>query len=88
MFSGSGRTRIEREGWTGRRRNYKCRECGEKFQHDGGQLPKGTRVCRKCKEDPEVRQQVEKAWDEYYRDVLGWTDEMIQGSKRTRAVTV
>ena len=42
------RSREYREGWTGRRRNYKCRNCGEKFQHEGGQLPEKARICRYC----------------------------------------
>ena len=44
------RSREKIEGWTGRRRNYKCRGCGQKFQHDGGQLPERERICAKCRE--------------------------------------
>jgi len=41
-------SREYREGWTGRRRNYKCRKCGIKFQHDGQQLPEDSRICPPC----------------------------------------
>ena len=44
------RCREYREGWTGRRRNYKCRGCGQKFQHDGNQLPEKLRYCGECRE--------------------------------------
>ena len=47
------RSREYREGWTGRRRTYECRACGEKFQHDGGQLPLKACICPSCRTDPE-----------------------------------
>jgi len=43
------RSRAYREGWQGRKRNYKCRKCGEKFQYDGLQLPVDLRICPKCR---------------------------------------
>jgi hypothetical protein len=45
------RSRAYREGWGGRRRNYKCRipGCGNKFQHDGNQLPPKARICYECR---------------------------------------
>ena len=43
------RCREKVEGWTGRRRNYKCVFCKAKFQHDGGQLPEKARVCGPCR---------------------------------------
>jgi len=48
------RSRECREGWTGRRRNYRCRTegCGKKFRHDGGQLPEEARICPDCLKDP------------------------------------
>ena len=46
------RTRFAREGgYTGRRRNYKCRGCGQGFQHDGNQLPEKARLCLDCRAD-------------------------------------
>jgi len=48
-------SRACREGWLGRRRNYKCRACGETFQHDGLQLPEKLRVCSKCLYDTDTR---------------------------------
>lgn len=42
------KSRAYKEGWAGRRRNYKCRGCGEKFCYDGGQLPEYLRFCDKC----------------------------------------
>lgn len=43
------RSRACREGWLGRRRNYKCCKCGNKFRHDGLQLPKDLRICPECR---------------------------------------
>lgn len=51
MISNS-RCRERREGWLGRRRNYLCRKCGQKFQHDGGRLPERARLCPDCLKDP------------------------------------
>ncbi|MDD5339295.1 MAG: hypothetical protein WC329_01820 [Candidatus Omnitrophota bacterium] len=46
------RSRERIEGWAGRRRNYKCRKCSNKFQHDGNKLPAGARICPECLKDP------------------------------------
>lgn len=44
------RTREYREGWLGRRRNYRCRGCGEKFQVDTkSPLPEKDRLCSECR---------------------------------------
>ena len=44
------RTRAYRDGWRGRRRWYKCRQCNEKFQVDTRDpLPKAERICSICK---------------------------------------
>ena len=44
------RSREYREGWIGRRRTYKCRECGLKFQVDTREpLPEKDRVCQVCR---------------------------------------
>jgi excisionase family DNA binding protein len=37
------RSREYREGWTVRKRWYKCRWCGKKFRHDGGRLDEMAR---------------------------------------------
>ena len=43
------RSRDYREGWLGRRRTYKCRTCGEKFQVDTlGPLTEKDRHCHAC----------------------------------------
>lgn len=45
------RSREFREGWRGRRRNYKCRECSATFQVDTlNPLPEIDRVCPACRE--------------------------------------
>ena len=45
------RTREYREGWLGRRRNYRCRQCGSKFQVDTRySLPEKERICPECME--------------------------------------
>jgi hypothetical protein len=51
------RTREYREGWLGRRRTYKCRVCGTKFQVDTlNPLPENKRVCSSCSpEEPCIR---------------------------------
>jgi len=46
------RTREYTEGWLGRRRNYICRVCGNKFKHDGYQLPEQSRICSVCLRSP------------------------------------
>ncbi len=60
----TSRCREKVEGWTGRRRNYICRRCGEKFQHDGGRLPKGGGFCPSCLEDPDTLAVFHKAFEE------------------------
>lgn len=43
------RCREYREGWLGRRRNYLCRKCGNKFQVDTrNPLPESDRICPSC----------------------------------------
>jgi len=45
------RCREYQEGWTGRRRTYKCRECSKKFQVDTKEsLPEVRRICPECKQ--------------------------------------
>lgn len=42
--------REKTEGWKGRRRTYKCRECGNKFQVDTlNPLPEKDKLCPTCK---------------------------------------
>ncbi|OGN89799.1 MAG: hypothetical protein A2158_01655 [Chloroflexi bacterium RBG_13_46_14] len=53
------------EGWTGRRRNYKCRNCGDRFQHDGGQLEDWQKYCDVCLEIPEVRAKCDTGFAEW-----------------------
>ena len=61
----TNRTREYREGWTGRRRNYSCIFCGDKFQHDGGQLPKKARICVSCiQANPAAKEQFDKVMNE------------------------
>ncbi len=49
-FEIGSRSRRAREGWAGRRRNYKCRKCGSKFQVDTrSPLPEDARLCRNCR---------------------------------------
>lgn len=48
-----GREKIE--GWLGRRRIYKCRQCGNKFQVDTLEpLPKLYRICPQCRDNNHV----------------------------------
>jgi len=62
------RSRECQEGWTGRRRNYRCIFCGDKFQHDGGRLPEKARICDSCiKGNPVAKAQFHKVMEE--RDV-------------------
>ena len=43
------RSRAVKEGWQGRRRTYKCRECDNKFQVDTlSPLPIKDRFCPSC----------------------------------------
>lgn len=48
----SGRRRFAREvGWTGRRRHYKCLDCGNDFIHDSAHaLPATSRYCYACRQ--------------------------------------
>ena len=49
-FEIGSRSRLAKEGgWKGRRRNYRCRKCGAKFQHDGFQLIEAARICPSCR---------------------------------------
>lgn len=44
------RSREYRQGWLGRRRTYRCRECGNKFQEDRMEpMPEYNRVCPDCR---------------------------------------
>lgn len=44
------RSREYREGWKGRKRIYRCRSCGSKFQVDTLKpLPIKDRICEQCK---------------------------------------
>lgn len=56
-FEVGSRSRAAREGgWQGRRRNYSCRQCGEKFQVDTrAPLPEKERLCPKCQEAAKIR---------------------------------
>lgn len=46
----TSRCREKTEGWKGRRRNYRCRECGVKFQANTlSALPEIDRVCPNCR---------------------------------------
>lgn len=46
----TSRKREKIEGRLGRRRTYKCRSCGQKFQVDTiGPLPEKERLCLICK---------------------------------------
>ncbi|MBA7579557.1 hypothetical protein ES708_21428 [subsurface metagenome] len=48
------RCREKIEGWRGRRRWYKCRQCGERFQRDlRDSLPEKERICEVCKQKQE-----------------------------------
>jgi len=64
MMKTQTRSREYLTGWLGRKRNYKCRACGEKFQHDGGQLPEKARICLDCRMRPKHFAKFEKAMDE------------------------
>jgi hypothetical protein len=48
-FSVSRRRMYREGGYLGRKRNYLCRKCGQKFQHDGFQLAENDRVCSSCR---------------------------------------
>jgi transposase-like protein len=55
-FRPTTRCREYREGWLGRRRTYKCRTCGNKFQVDTlGPLPEKLRNCKDCVKLKEVQ---------------------------------
>lgn len=58
------RCREYREGWLGRRRNYLCRVCGDKFQHDGFQLPEKARICDTCLQYSANKATYQKALEE------------------------
>ncbi len=50
IMQNTSHCREKAEGWRGRRRNYKCRECGVKFQDDVLKpLPEIDRVCFNCR---------------------------------------
>lgn len=53
QFEVKSRSRAAREGgWLGRRRNYRCRQCGEKFQVDiRDPIPETERICPECRGD-------------------------------------
>lgn len=58
------RSRAYREDWCGRRRNYKCRKCGVKFQRDTSRpVPPGARICASCLKIPENMQEYNAAYD-------------------------
>ncbi len=43
------------EGWIGRRRTYRCRQCRVKFQVDTlNPLPKDKRICPTCTSDNSI----------------------------------
>jgi len=47
----TSRCREKTEGKISRRRTYKCRKCGEKFQEDRLKpLPEAHRICPACQE--------------------------------------
>ena len=47
---GSRSRRVREGGWLGRRRNYKCRRCHERFQVDTIRpLTEKDRLCLACK---------------------------------------
>lgn len=50
-FECGSRSRCAREGgWLGRRRTYRCRQCGQKFKVDTPHaLPEGARLCSTCR---------------------------------------
>jgi len=58
------RRREVREGWTGRRRWYRCRVCGDKFLHDGFRLPENARICGACLTVPANREMFDAAFEE------------------------
>jgi len=61
MSSPTTRCREYKEGWKGRKRTYKCRECGEKFQVDTlNALPLEDRICPPCKERTHVYTFIDK----------------------------
>jgi len=46
------KSRAYREGWQGRRRTYRCRECGVKYQVDTlNPIPTKERICPFCQEN-------------------------------------
>jgi hypothetical protein len=70
----TSRCREKMEGRIGRRRTYKCRGCGKKFQEDRlGPLPIEERICDDCraKKQQEVLNNpgettVQRLMDEWY----------------------
>lgn len=47
----TSRSRQKMEGWIGRRRTYRCRQCNLKFQVDTlNPLPIKDRICPECKD--------------------------------------
>jgi len=59
-FEQGSRSRAAREGgWLGRRRNYKCRQCGDEFQVDTRKpLPEDRRICPDCQHQNSLAIQV------------------------------
>ncbi len=60
----NGQAREYREGWTGRRRTYKCRKCSTKYQHDGFKVPLKARICPGCCKNPDNEAERLAAYDE------------------------
>ena len=47
-------SRAYQQSWRGRRRTYKCLQCGIKFQVDTvNAVPDNERICRECKANNE-----------------------------------
>jgi len=53
-----------------RRRNYKCRKCGEKFQHDGRRLPVKARICVDCLKNPANMAEYQETIDAAFWDLF------------------
>ncbi len=71
QYDHRNRTRFAREGgWCGRRRNYVCRVCGEKFQHDGNRLPVKSRVCYNCRQTNEGLQLYNQSFIEQHKQEI------------------
>ncbi len=77
----TSRSRQCREGWLGRRRTYKCRQCGAKIHVDTlHPLPVKERICNSCKyEHPYIfvdkntgEEQVVRAYDVELAALRAW----------------